>query len=106
MKSNIKAPTVTAILHIHVLLITIKGIVALNKNTKTCTPKVIKVRFINFSNHICLRLAIQILSIYFVPAFICHIMFLINQYIAKILHEKVVYAYIIAKIRKTTLCSS
>jgi hypothetical protein len=35
MKSNIKAQAVTAILQIHVLLITIKGTVALNKNTKT-----------------------------------------------------------------------
>ena len=65
MKSNIKAPTVTAILHIHVLLITIKGTVALNKNTRICPPNVRKVRFMNFSNFICLRLAIQTLSMYF-----------------------------------------
>jgi hypothetical protein len=35
IKSNSKAQRVTAILHIQVLLITIKGTVALNKNTKT-----------------------------------------------------------------------
>ena len=91
IKSNIKPQTVTAILHIHVLLITIKGIVALNKNTKTCAQKVKRVRFRNFSNFTCLRLAILIVSIYFLGAFICQIMFLINQYIAKILRDNVVY---------------
>lgn len=92
MISNIKAQTVTAILHSHVLFITIKGTVALNNSTKKCSPNVKNVRLINFSNLTCLRLAIQIVSIYFFSAFICHIIFLINQYIAKILHEKVVYA--------------
>ena len=91
IKSNIKAQTVTAILHIHVLLITIKGTIALNKNTKICAQKVKKLRFKNFSNFTCLRLAILIVSIYFLGAFICHIIFLINQYIAKILRDNVVY---------------
>ena len=88
--SIINAPTAAAILQSHVLLITIKGTVALNIRTKRCTVKVRRVRFKNLSNALCFTAAIFELSIYFVFAWICQIILAIIQNTVYALREIVV----------------
>jgi hypothetical protein len=71
-KSKNNAQIAIAIFPAHKSLANINGTIALNIKTSTCTKKVVRVRFKNFSKLFCFISAFDVSSIYFFSAFACH----------------------------------